>query len=233
MRHGLTLGEAALWFKKRLKIDVDLRVVRMENHDPTRGPGFGWPQGELSWVNPSPNIPTLTSARCFPGTVLLEGTHLSEGRGTTRALETVGGPGLDMRRLLARMEKLAPEWLTGCRIRPCCFMPTFQKHAGKIVAGFQIHVDDGAYRHEVFKPYRLIALWLKAIRLEVPDFQIWRDFHYEYETTRLAIDLLNGGPGLREWIDDQSATPGDLEALCAPDERAWREERREFLLYAE
>lgn len=231
MRHGLTMGEAALWFKREFKLDVDLRIVRMENYEPTRGPGFGWPLGEVSWVNPSPNASTLSMARCFPGTVLLEGTHLSEGRGTTRPLETVGGPGLEMSKVLSEMSRLAPEWMAGCRIRPCFFMPTFHKHAGKIISGMQIHVDDGAYQHNVFKPYRLVGLWLKAIRGLYPDYQIWRDFHYEYEKTRLAFDLINGGPSLREWVDDPSASVGDFEKLAHADERDFIESRRESLLY--
>ena len=231
MRHGLTLGEAALWFVKKLKIDVELKVVAMENYSPAQGPGFGWPLGELSWVNPSPNASTLNMARCFPGTVLIEGTNLSEGRGTTRPLETLGGPDLDMPRILKTMQRLAPQWLQGCRIRPCYFQPTFQKHAGAIIPGFQIHTDDLAYDHEQFKPYRLVSLWLKAIREIHPAYAIWRDFHYEYEQDRLAFDLINGGPQLREWVDDPQAKPGDLEAICAPDEKAWLAERREFLLY--
>jgi len=231
MRHGLTLGEAALWFKKTLKINVQLKIVKMENHNPNEGPGFGWPLNELSWVNPSPNAANLSMARCFPGTVLIEGTNLSEGRGTTRPLETLGGPDLDMTLILKTMQKLAPEWLNGCRLRSCFFMPTFHKHAGKIIPGFQIHVDDKNYDHEVFKPYRLVGLWLKAIRIHSPDYSIWRDFHYEYEKTRLAFDLINGGPQLREWIDDTRSTAQDLDAICLPDEKHWLQERREFLLY--
>lgn len=231
MRHGLTMGEAALWFKKRLNIDVDLKIIAMEGYDPTQGPGYGWPLGEMSWVNPSPNAATPSMPRCFPGTVLLEGTHLSEGRGTTRPLEIVGGPDLDIPKLLNTMEQMQSEWLAGCRLRPCHFLPTFQKHAGKIIAGFQIHVDDPAYDHERFKPYRLIALWLKAIRKHYPDYEIWRHFPYEYETERLAFDLINGGPQLREWVDDNEAEPGDLDSICLPDEKHWIEDRREFLLY--
>jgi uncharacterized protein YbbC (DUF1343 family) len=231
MRHGLTMGEAALWFRDRFKINVDLKVVEMENYRPNEGPGFGWPLGELSWVNPSPNAATLSMARCFPGTVLIEGTNLSEGRGTTRPLETLGGPGLEMRQVLAKMEQLAPHWLEGCRLRECHFMPTFQKHAGKIIPGFQIHVDDGAYHHEKFKPYRLVGLWLKAIRGLYPSYDIWRDFHYEYEKTRLAFDLINGGPQLRDWVDDKSAQPGDLDKICLPDEKHFIDDRASVLLY--
>lgn len=231
MRHGLTLGEAAHWFRETLKIDVDLKVIHMQGYEPERGPGYGWPLGELSWVNPSPNAATLSMARAFPGTVLIEGTHLSEGRGTTRPLETVGASDIDMPKILQAMQGIALDWMRGCRIRPCFFQPTFHKHSGKICSGFQIHVDDRSYDHDAFRPYRLIALWLKAIRRVHPEYQIWRDFHYEYEKDRLAFDLINGGPGLREWVDDGEATAGDLEAQLAPDERAWSEERVRYLLY--
>jgi len=231
MRHGLTLGEAARWFRAHHRLDVELRVVAMEGWDPRRGPGYGWPLGELSWVNPSPNAASLSMARAYPGTVLLEGTDLSEGRGTTRPLEIAGAPGLDVPRLLADMAALAPQWMRGCRLRPCWFLPTFHKHAGEACAGVQIHVDDGAYDHEAFRPYRLVALLLKAVRRRHPERPLWRDFTYEYESGRLAIDLINGGPSLREWVDDPAATAADVDAVCAPDERAWLESRRGVVLY--
>jgi len=233
MRHGLTLGEAARWYCVQARLDLDLRVVPMRGWEPHRGPGYGWPLGELSWVNPSPNAATLSMARIYPGTVLLEGTLLSEGRGTTRPLELLGAPDLDVPRLLADMAALAPEWLRGCRLRPCWFRPTFHKHTGQLCAGLQIHVDDGAYRHAEFRPYRLLALVLKALRRRDPERALWRDFAYEYETERLAIDLITGGPLLREWVEDPTATPPDLDALCRADEHAWRETRREILLYPE
>lgn len=232
MRHGLTLAEAALWFKKRLKIEVDLEIVEMQGYRPDAIGEFGWPGESLTWVNPSPNAATVSMARAFPGTVLIEGTNLSEGRGTTRPLETLGADKIDMARVLSRMHDLAPEWMKGCLVRPCWFQPTFQKHAGKIISGFQIHVDNQAYDHDAFKPYRLVSLWLKAIRLEDPQYAIWRDFHYEYEKDRLAIDLINGGPFLREWVDGGTGrTINEFEARCARDEKIWLEDRREFLLY--
>lgn len=231
MRHGLTLGEAARWFCKRLSIDVDLTVVAMEGYEPDRGPGFGWPLGELSWVNPSPNAATLSMARAFPGTVLIEGTTLSEGRGTTRPLETVGASDIDMDRILSEMRAIESRWMQGCHVRPCYFQPTFHKHSGRICSGFQIHVDDASYNHATFRPYRLIALWLKAIRRVHPDYPIWRDFHYEYEKDRLAFDLINGGPLLREWVDDGAAKAADLESQISPDERVWGQEREPYLLY--
>jgi uncharacterized protein YbbC (DUF1343 family) len=231
MRHGLTLGEAAAWFRTSAGLDLELRVVAMEGYDPTLDPGFGWPAGERCWVNPSPNAATPFMPRVYPGTVLLEGTHLSEGRGTTRPLEIFGAPDLDVPRLLSLMDGLAPAWLRGCRLRPCFFQPTFHKHAGETCAGLQVHVDDGAYVHDVFRPYRLVALWLKAIRRWRPDYALWRDFPYEYVTNRLAIDVIDGGPALREWVDDDAAEPADLDARLEIDEGTWEAERRPALRY--
>ncbi|OFZ55851.1 MAG: hypothetical protein A2428_07515 [Bdellovibrionales bacterium RIFOXYC1_FULL_54_43] len=231
MRHGLTMGEAARWFVSKHKLDVDLEVIQMLNYHPEQGPGFGWPLGELSWVNPSPNAASLSMARAYPGTVLLEGTHLSEGRGTTKPLEMIGAPQLEMLEILRTMKQLAPHWLRGCKLRNAHFEPTFHKHAGKMCNGLQIHLDGPEYRHEEFQPYRLVALWLKAIRLVHPEYRIWRSFEYEYETERLAIDLIDGGPGLRSWVDDPAASVEDFERILAADESHWKEDRREFLLY--
>ena len=231
MRHGLTMGELALWFVRTLNLDVECEVFTMEGWAPGAGPGYGWPLGERSWVNPSPNAPNLWMARCYAGTVMLEGTTLSEGRGTTRPLELFGAPGLEPRKLLAEMRHLAPQWLQGCRLRECWFEPTFNKYAGKLCAGVQIHVEDGAYDHGAFRPWRLMALAFKALRRQQPDYQLWRDFHYEYEYDRLAIDLINGGELLRQWVDDPEATPGDLEALAGTDEVAWMAEQEAVNLY--
>jgi uncharacterized protein YbbC (DUF1343 family) len=231
MRHGLTLGELGQWFIATLGLDVDYRVVRMEGWQPGAGPGFGWPLGERAWVNPSPNAPNLWMARCYPGTVMLEGTTLSEGRGTTRPLELFGAPDLEPLPLLATLQEMAPAWLAGLTLRPCWFEPTFHKHAGRLCAGLQVHVEGPRYGHETFRPWRLMALALKALRSLRPDYPLWRDFPYEYEVGRLAIDLINGGPLLREWVDDPAASAGDLEALAAHDERDWLEVREPFLLY--
>ena len=231
MRHGLTLGELGGWFVKHLGLDVDFQVVTMEGWWPDELPGYGWPLGARAWVNPSPNAPGLSMARCYPGTVMLEGTTLSEGRGTTRPLELFGAPDLDARALLATMQALVPEWLAGCRLRTCCFEPTFHKHAGKLCAGIQIHVDDPAYRHDGFHPWRLMALAFKALRTLAPDYPLWRDFPYEYETGRLAIDVINGGTGLRDWVDNAAAGPADFDALAKRDEADWLGLRETFQLY--
>jgi uncharacterized protein YbbC (DUF1343 family) len=231
MRHGMTMGELANWFTCTLHLDVDCRVVAMEGWEPAQGPGFGWPLGERAWVNPSPNAPNPWMARCYPGTVMLEGTTLSEGRGTTRSLESFGAPDLDALALLRRMKELAPQWMNGCRLRPCWFEPTFHKHAGKLCAGVQIHVEDDSYAHEAFRPWRLMALVFKALRSLHPEYPIWRNFPYEYEQDRLAIDLINGSEILRQWVDDAAAGPWALEELVQADEASWLMEREEFLLY--
>jgi uncharacterized protein YbbC (DUF1343 family) len=231
MRHGLTLGELGRWFIRHLKLEVDYRVIEMQGWEPASAPGFGWPIGERTWVNPSPNAPNPWMARCYPGTVMLEGTTLSEGRGTTRPLELFGAPDLEIDALVAEMRRLAPEWLQGCTLRPCWFEPTFHKHAGRLCAGLQLHVEDGAYDHEAFRPWRVQALAFKALRRLRPEYELWRDFPYEYEHGRLAIDLINGSGLLREWVDHPAATPADLDAMATPDERAWREEREDLLIY--
>ena len=235
MRHGLTLGELARWFVATLRLDVACEVIEMQGWAPDAAPGYGWPLNERSWINPSPNAPNLSMARCYSGTVMLEGTTLSEGRGTTRPLELFGAPDIDAQALLKEMQALAqsvPGWLAGCKLRPCWFEPTFHKHADKLCQGIQIHVDTlDHYNHATFRPWRLQALAFKALRSLRPDYPLWRDFAYEYEHDRLAIDLINGSPLLREWVDDPSTVPADLEALAQADESAWREESTRYHLY--
>jgi uncharacterized protein YbbC (DUF1343 family) len=231
MRHGLTLGELGRWFIVQLQLDLEYRVIEMTGWQPDAAPGYGWPLGERTWINPSPNAPNLWMARCYPGTVMLEGTTLSEGRGTTRPLELFGAPALDASALLMRMEALAPHWLSGCRLRACWFEPTFHKHVGQLCAGLQVHVEDGAYDHAVFRPWRLQALAFKALRQLHGDYPLWRDFPYEYERDRLAIDLINGSELLRQWVDDPQADCADLDALASADEQAWLEQRNSALLY--
>lgn len=231
MRHGLTLGELGLWFIETLKLDVDYRIVEMEGYQPDTGPGFGWPLGERIWINPSPNAPNLWMARAYAGTVMLEGTTLSEGRGTTRPLEIFGAPDIDAHAVLTEMRSLAPDWLAGCLLRECWFEPTFHKHVGKLCHGIQIHAEGPGYVHQAYRPWRVQALAFKAIRRAYPGYDLWRDFPYEYEIGKLAIDVINGGPLLREWVDDEAAAPADLDLVTVPDEEAWYEQRAPFLRY--
>jgi uncharacterized protein YbbC (DUF1343 family) len=231
MRHGLTLGELGLWFIDLLKLDVDYRIIEMEGYELDAAPGHGWPLGERIWINPSPNAPNLWMARAYAGTVMLEGATLSEGRGTTRPLELFGAPDIDAKAVIAEMRGLAPQWLQGCVLRECWFEPTFHKHAGKLCNGVHIHAEGPTYDHQAFKPWRVQALAFKAIRRLYPDYGLWRDFPYEYEFGKLAIDVINGGPALREWVDDPACKPDDLERIATRDEEAWAEERRAYLLY--
>lgn len=230
MRHGMTLGEMGRWFVDHFKLDVDYRVVAMEGWEP-EGAGFGWPQDRI-WINPSPNAASLNMARAYAGTVMIEGATLSEGRGTTRPLEVLfGAPDVDAKAVLAEMRSFAPQWLAGCAIRECWFEPTFHKHAGKLCNALMIHAEGAFYDHHAFRPWRLQALAFKAVRRLYPDYPLWRDFPYEYVTDKLAIDVINGGPGLREWVDNPASTPADLDALAGPDEAAWIETRAPYLLY--
>ena len=232
MRHGLTMAELARWFVTTLRLDLEYQVIPMQGWQPDAAPGFGWPLYERTWVNPSPNAPNLWMARCYAGTVMLEGTTLSEGRGTTRPLEVLGAPDLEVEALVKEMRALAPGWLEGCLLRPCWFEPTFNKHTGMLCTGLQLHVEDAAhYDHSAFRPWRLVALAFKALRRLRPDYPLWADFPYEYEFNRRPIDVINGSDLLRTWVDDPHASPADLDALAALDEAEWRAQRQSVLLY--
>jgi uncharacterized protein YbbC (DUF1343 family) len=231
MRHGLTLGEMGKWFIKTLSLDVEYRVIEMTGWQPHQSPGYGWPLGERTWVNSSPNAPNVSMARCYAGTVMLEGTTLSEGRGTTRPLELFGAPDIDARKIIKTMYELAPQWLNGCRMRDGWFEPTFHKHVGKLCNGVQIHVEDPSYDHLAFKPWRVQALAFKAIRKLYPEYLLWRDFPYEYEHGKLAIDVINGSELLRQWVDDASSTTSDLDAVTKPDEQTWQQQYQDDWIY--
>lgn len=233
MVHGLTMGELGAWYIHRNKIDVDYRVIEIQGYAPNAGPGFGWPVDQRPWVNPSPNAASLNMARAYGGTVMLEGTTLSEGRGTTRALEVIGAPDLNANDVIAEMQRLAPDWLTGCKLRPAWFEPTFHKHAGKLCEGFQIHAELDFYQPTQFKSWRVTALAFKAIRNVYPDYDLWRglDFKYEYTEGHPAIDIINGSDELRLWVDDPKATTVDLDQRLEQDLSAWRAEAAPHLLY--
>jgi uncharacterized protein YbbC (DUF1343 family) len=231
MRHGLTLGEAALWYRERKGLKINLQVIAMQGYDPLRAPGFGWPQEDLSWVNPSPNMPRLSCARVYPGTVLIEGTHLSEGRGTTIPLEIFGAPGLAIDEIVKTMQQWAPEWLRGCRLRSGFFEPTFHKFKGQLVSALQIHVDVPEYRPHVFKPYRLVTLFFKALHHRHPDFEIWKNPPYEYEEKLMPIDILSGHQKLREWVAMKEPAMALWDESLRQDEEAWLNERKPYLLY--
>jgi uncharacterized protein YbbC (DUF1343 family) len=230
MRHGMTLGEIGHWFIDHYKIDVDYRVIAMEGYEPDAAPGFGWPSDRI-WINPSPNAPNINMARAYAGTVMLEGTTLSEGRGTTRPLEIFGAPDIDARAVILEMQAFAPHWLNGCALREIWFEPTFHKHVHSLCHGVHIHAEGDPYDHQAFQPWRLQALAFKAIRRLYPEYDLWRDFPYEYEIGKLAIDVINGGPGLREWVDNPASAAADLDGVTSSDEAAWTTCRQSYLLY--
>ncbi|MDN3645449.1 DUF1343 domain-containing protein [Pontixanthobacter aestiaquae] len=232
MRHGLTMGEMGHWFIEHFNLDVEYRVVEMEGWEPD-GPGHGWPLDRI-WVNPSPNAASVNMARAYAGTVMIEGATLSEGRGTTRPLEVLfGAPDIDAAAVHTEMRRVAPQWLEGCILRECWFEPTFHKNAGKLCSALMIHAEGPHYDHAKFKPWRLQALAFKAIRNLYPDYDLWRgkDFKYEYTNDVLAIDVINGGPGLREWVDTPDNTPDELDMGTVVDESLWQEATRDHVLY--
>ena len=221
MRHGFSLGELAGYYNVTQEIGCDLTVI----------PAAGWRRGDyhdatgLPWVLPSPNLPTLAAALVYPGQVLLEGTNLSEGRGTTRPFELFGAPFLEPGRILGR---LADSKLPGVVLRTACFEPTFHKFAGELCRGFQLHVTD----RQAFKPYSTTLALLGVIRELYPDQFAWRQPPYEYETMRLPFDLLTGDSAIREGLE-HGLTAGELEASWQEDLNRFMEVRREFLLYPE
>lgn len=242
MRHGLTLGEIAKWYKDTRGYQLELEVIPMQGYQPLDKASDGWPS-TLSWVNPSPNLPRSWGVRPYSGTVMVEGTQLSEGRGTTIPLEIMGAPQVDPDLWLKHMHHLAPshnlasshhlasQWLQGCVLRPMYFEPTFHKHKGKLCGGFQIHVDHPQYDPQKFRPFRLVAVALKAFYQLYPDFDLWRQPPYEYEEKHLPIDILSGDDRLRKWVEDDSASVSDLEEALTIDEKNWQQQIQPYLLY--
>jgi uncharacterized protein YbbC (DUF1343 family) len=219
VRHGLTVGELALLFQAERALPVDLRVVpmrgwRREMHFEDTG---------LPWVLPSPNMPTVDTAFVYPGGCLIEGTNLSEGRGTTRPFELVGAPWLDPW-VLAR--DMARERLPGVRFRPAFFTPTFQKHAGRLCGGVQVHVGDRARFHA----YMTYLLLIAHARRQDPSRFAWRDPPYEYEYVKRPIDILSGTGRVRQAIEG-GLSPRRLARAFRAEASGFRRRRAPYLLY--
>ncbi|HEX5109516.1 MAG TPA: DUF1343 domain-containing protein [Vicinamibacterales bacterium] len=209
MRHGLTIGEIARLFNERFRLGAELSVTAMEGWQRTM---YADETG-LPWVMPSPNIPTLDSAIVYPGTVLFEGTMLSEGRGTTRPFELVGAPGIEAERFARDMNRLG---LPGVYFRPAVFEPTFQKHAKQPCGGCQVHVTD---RHS-FRPVKTGVALIEMLRRAAPDRFAWRQPPYEYEHEKMPFDILAGSDRLRGQIEAGE----DVDAIA----RSWKEDEDEF-----
>lgn len=229
MRHGLTLGEAALWYRDHKGLKLNLTVVAMKGYHPNDVPQYGWPA--VSWVNPSPNMPRVSCTRVYPGSVLIEGTNLSEGRGTTIPLEIFGAPKLDTPKIVGVMRELAPKWLEGCLLRPAFYEPTFHKFKGELVSALQVHVDGPFFNPKVFRPYRLVNLYFKAVHMVHPEFQIWRQPPYEYEANLMPIDILSGHDQLRKWVENPRPAVAEWDQSLAHDEHEWSTARKPYLLY--
>ena len=219
VRHGMTSGELALMFREELALDVDLRVVPMKGW---RRP-MHYEDPGLPWVLPSPHMPTVDTAFVYPGGCLIEGTNLSEGRGTTRPFELVGAPWLDAHALASALER---ERLPGVGFRAAAFTPTFQKHQGALCHGVQVHVHDRA-RFPAFLTYLLLIH--HARRQDEKRFA-WRDPPYEYERVKLPIDILGGTDRVRKTIE-QGVSPKKLAGGFRKDAAAFRRRRRKYLLY--
>lgn len=219
VRHGMTAGELARYFNKTFQLNCDLLVVPMRGWQRA----MWWEDTGLPWVLPSPNMPAVSTAAVYPGMCLVEGTNLSEGRGTTHPFELFGAPWLDPFRLAERLNGLG---LPGIRFRPHYFLPTFQKHAGKVCGGAELHVTN---RNE-FEPYRT-GLWIVKVARDMnPEKFDWRRETYEFVSDRLAIDLLAGSARYRELVE----SGGNIDEWA----REWKEPlrgftstREEFLLY--
>ncbi len=219
MRHGMTIGELALLFNRAYGIGCDLDVVPMRGYE--RSCWFD--ETDVRWILPSPNIPTLDSAIVYPGMVYLEGTKLSEGRGTTRPFELSGAPYIDSHDLAVRLNALD---LPGVHFRANSFQPTFQKYTGIICHGVQTHVTD----RRVFRPVITGIAVIKAVRDLYPDGFAWQDPPYEYVFDRLPFDVIAGGSALREAIESGISLE-DLADSWKSDEEHFREQRKEFMLY--
>ena len=219
MRHGLTLGELALWLRDDQKLDVEVEVVAMA----------GWRRDQwfeatgLPWVLPSPNMPTVDTAVVYPGFCLLEGTTLSEGRGTTRPFEICGAPGIDPVQFAGVLAALD---LPGCVWRPLWFEPTFQKHAGQLCGGVQVHVTD----RSSFRSVTAALAVMTVVRRLWPESFGWKQPPYEYEVTRLPIDILAGGPEVRLAVET-GFDPREVVAHWQPEWQAFAEASAEHRRY--
>lgn len=223
VRHGMTIGEIALMAKKHWAIDVSLEVIKLQGWE-------RWMMYEdtgIPWVMPSPNLPTIEAAFTFVGTVLFEGTNISEGRGTTRSLEIVGHPGIEPYSFLDQLlPKIKATGLQGFVLRPVNFLPTFQKHHNVACGGYQIHVTD----RDSFRPWALCQVLCREFYHHLGNAFAWKQPPYEYEYEKLPVDLINGTDRLRFWVE-QNGSIEELEIIEAEGREAFVEARKGVLLY--
>ncbi len=227
IRHGLTLTEAANWYCSLKKLSIQPEIIKMKNYHPEKQ---AWPDS-LPWVIPSPNMVDEECARCYSGTVLLEGTKISEARGTVFPLKAFGFPDMNTKAILKSMNHLAPHWLKGCALREEFFQPVFDKFQNQTCSAIRIYAIKPFYNEQNFFPYRLTSLFLKCLKKNHPDFDWISPPPYEYEYKTPPIDILSGDDFLRNWIEDPGASVMELENKLSADEKLWKEQRGEFFLY--
>ena len=226
MSHGLTLGELALWYQQLKKLNSHLEVVRMKDCQAKKT----WPH-HRAWVLPSPNMTGLSCLKCYPGAVLLEGTQISEGRGTTKPFEVFGRPNMSTEKIYNWMKKEKADFLNGCFLREIKFEPVFDKFKNQICSGFQIHLEKAWAKKGSFRPYRLISLFLKAFK-EIHPSTVWKSQPpYEYEWKLAPIDIISGSEDLKKWVEDSSAKASHWEDFLISEERAWKKQQKELFLY--
>jgi uncharacterized protein YbbC (DUF1343 family) len=223
MRHGMTMGEMGNFINNSLAKKVNLTVVPMRNWK--RSHFFH--ETKLPWANPSPNLPTSDGSIVFAGSVLFEGTNISEGRGTTRSLEIIGHPKIDPNKFLDMIKPELKKWkIEGCVLRPIYFMPTFQKWAQKSCGGFQIHITD----YKKFRPWKLGQFLCQKLYHELKDDFVWKKEPYEYEFEKLAIDLINGTDRIRHWVE-QNGSYTELKIMEQEQQKEYLKQRKEALIY--
>ncbi len=219
VRHGMTIGELALYFKNKFYQKSDLTIIPLK----------GWKRSQwfdetgLPWIMPSPNMPTIDTATVYPGMCLFEGTVISEGRGTTRPFEIFGAPFIQPEKLVQRLKNFK---LKGVIFRPLYFTPTFNKYSGELCGGAQIHVID----KEKFKPVKTAVSILLALHELYPEVKLWRKPPYEYEFEKLPFDILAGSDRLRQDIENGNYLK-DIEYWWKQETTAFEKIRKQYLLY--
>lgn len=229
MQHGLTFAEFAMWYRDVKKLAVNLSVVPMKGFTP-ENISCSWPESRV-WVQPSPNMPALYTVRPYAGTVILEGTTLSEARGTTRPLSMMGHPDVDWSYVINWLEENAPEAIKGCFLRKVFFQPTFHKHANTLTPGIEIITEGAFYDPSLFKPFLLIACILKAIKLKYPQLNLWTEPPYEYEYDKTPVDVITGGTIFREWVEAKNSSIEALSDKIEEDVFRWKKEVEKYYLY--
>ena len=217
-RHGMTLGELAYWAMDEMNIHLEIEIVKVKNWDRN-----AYLTG-VTWIMPSPNMPTVDTAIVYPGACLIEGTNLSEGRGTTKPFEYIGAPFINPYELKNCIDSMQ---LKGCYFREIYFKPTFNKWADKVCGGIHVIVTDKA----AFKPYRVYISLLKCIRLLYTTQFEWKQPPYEYDYVNLPFDILTGNPLIRKAIDGEIPFES-VEKQLVEDESNFKAKRQKYLQYS-